>query len=72
MKTETVAFFMQKSLLHTKSEAASVVAIRFNVRGVKRYSLCPDVTKLEYLTTSHTKEYAFCITAEVKGAEKFK
>lgn len=38
--TETVTFFMQKSVLHTKSEEDTVAAIRFNVRvwggGVKR------------------------------------
>jgi len=33
--TETVTFFMQKSVLHTKSEADSMAAIRFKARGLK-------------------------------------
>jgi hypothetical protein len=69
---QKLIFVMQKSVLQTKSEAASMIAIRFNVRGVKRYSLCPDVKKRENVATKHTQEYDCCITAEVKGAEKFK
>jgi hypothetical protein len=63
---------MQKSVLHTKIEAASVVVIRFNVRGIKSYSLYPNVTKRENVATRHTQEYNCCITAEVKGTAKFK